>query len=107
MARQHQGHHAADACGGGYQDFSGNIGTPVIDSASGTLYVVASSTTGVQYAQHLHAVSITDGHELAGSPTAITATANGTGRRQPASPAGAGDGVMRRMDTANSHHPMA
>ena len=71
-----------DACGGGYQDFSGNIGivgTPVIDSARGTLYVVARSTTGVQYAQHLHAVSVTDGHELAGSPTAITATASGSG----------------------------
>ncbi len=70
------------ACGGAYQDFSGNIGivgTPVIDSASGTLYVVARSTTGFQYAQHLHAVSITDGRELAGSPTAITATASGFG----------------------------
>src|SRR5207249_9664817 len=32
------------ACGGGYQDFSGKlgiVGAPVIDPASGTLYVVA------------------------------------------------------------------
>src|SRR4051812_24208579 len=37
------------ACGGGYQDFSGNIGivgTPVIDAAKATMYFVARSTTG-------------------------------------------------------------
>src|SRR5258708_23527769 len=37
------------ACGGMYQDFSGNIGivgTPVIDSARGTMYFVSRSTTG-------------------------------------------------------------
>src|SRR5439155_19868650 len=52
------------ACGGGYQDFSGNIGivgTPVIDATSQTLYFVARSTNGSAFVQHLHAVSLLDG----------------------------------------------
>ncbi len=70
------------ACGGSYQDFSGNIGivgTPVIDSARGTIYFVARSTTGSTFVQHLHAVNIVDGNEIAGSPTRITATYSGNG----------------------------
>src|SRR3989442_1254884 len=70
------------ACGGSYQDFSGNIGivgTPVIDAARGTMYFVARSTTGSTFVQYLHAVNIVDGNEIAGSPTAITATYNGNG----------------------------
>jgi hypothetical protein len=70
------------ACGGGYQDFSGNIGivgTPVIDTARGTLYFVARSTTGSTFVQYLHAVNIVDGNEIAGSPTQITATYSGNG----------------------------
>jgi hypothetical protein len=70
------------ACGGTYVNFSGNmgiVGTPVIDSASGTMYFVARSTLSGVFVQHLHAVSIVDGHELAGSPKIITATVSGTG----------------------------
>jgi hypothetical protein len=70
------------ACSGSYTDFSGNIGivgTPVIDAASGTMYFVARSTTGNAFVQYLHAVSIVDGHEMAGSPTQITATSAGNG----------------------------
>lgn len=70
------------ACGGQYQDFSGDIGivgTPVIDSASQTMYFVARSTNGSSYLQHLHAISLADGSERAGSPVQITATYNGTG----------------------------
>ncbi len=70
------------ACGGSYQDFSGNIGivgTPVIDAARGTMYFVARSTTGSTFVQYLHAVNIVDGNEIAGSPTAITATYSGNG----------------------------
>ena len=70
------------ACGGGYQDFSGNIGivgTPVIDATRETLYFVARSTTGSAFVQYLHAVSIVDGSEIAGSPTAITASYAGNG----------------------------
>src|SRR5882672_2694515 len=43
------------ACGGSYQDFSGNIGivgTPVIDAARGTMYVVARSTAGSTFVGH-------------------------------------------------------
>ena len=70
------------ACGGAYQDFTGNIGivgTPVIDAGSGTLYVVARSTSGSAYFQYLHAVSIVDGSERPGSPVAIVASITGTG----------------------------
>jgi hypothetical protein len=70
------------ACGGSYQDFSGNIGivgTPVIDAGSGTMYFVARSTTGSSFVQFLHAVNIVDGNDIAGSPTKITATSNGNG----------------------------
>ena len=70
------------ACGGQYQDFSGNIGivgTPVIDAARGIMYFVARSTTGTTFVQSLHAVSIVDGSEIAGSPMRITATSAGNG----------------------------
>ena len=70
------------ACGGAYQDFSGNIGivgTPVIDTARATIYFVVRSTTGSTFVQHLHAVNTLDGNEVAGSPTRITATYNGNG----------------------------
>lgn len=70
------------ACGGGYQDFSGNIGivgTPVIDTISKTIYFVARSTDGSNYAQHLHAIDLISGNEKAGSPVKITAQYAGTG----------------------------
>src|SRR6266516_2168332 len=70
------------ACGGTYTNFSGNIGivgTPVIDAARETMYFVARSTTGSTFVQYLHAVNIVDGNEIAGSPTAITATYSGNG----------------------------
>jgi hypothetical protein len=70
------------ACGGTYQDFSGNIGivgTPVIDAVRGTMYFVARSTTGSVFVQYLHAVSIADGSEIAGSPIPITASDSGNG----------------------------
>jgi len=70
------------ACGGGYQDFSGNIGivgTPVIDTARGTMYFVARSTTNSTFVQYLHAVNIVDGNEIADSPAQITATYSGNG----------------------------
>ena len=70
------------ACGGSYQDFSGNIGivgTPVIDAARGTMYFVARSTTDSTFVQYLHAVNIVDGSEIGGSPTKITATYSGNG----------------------------
>ena len=70
------------ACNGNYTDFSGNIGivgTPVIDSTRQLLYVVVRSTTGSAFVQYLHAVSLIDGSEAAGSPVQITATTPGSG----------------------------
>ena len=74
------------ACGGGYNDFSGNmgiVGTPVIDSTTNTMYVVARSvdTTGggKTFKQYLHALDITTGAEKTNSPVLITATVSGTG----------------------------
>lgn len=70
------------ACGGGYQDFSGNmgiVGTPVIDAAHETMYFVVRSTNGVSFVQHLHAVDITSGNERAGSPVQIGASVLGSG----------------------------
>lgn len=70
------------ACGGSYRDFTGNIGivgTPVIDTVSGTMYFVARGTSGSAFVQHLHAVRLADGSDVAGSPTAITATYAGSG----------------------------
>ncbi len=73
------------ACFFNYKDFSGNmgiVGTPVIDSASRTLYVVARSVTNAApktFVQYLHAIDIRTGAEKQGSPVYITATVNGTG----------------------------
>src|SRR5262249_30207879 len=60
-----------------YRDFSGRIGivgTPVIDPASGTLYVVAR-TKEPKFVQGLHAIDLSDGSERSGSPVVIAATA--------------------------------
>ncbi|HEX8060963.1 MAG TPA: discoidin domain-containing protein [Cyclobacteriaceae bacterium] len=72
------------ACDGFYRDYSGHIGivgTPVIDTLTHTMYLVARSrnnTTGV-YQQFLHALDITTGAERPGSPVEISAQVNGNG----------------------------
>jgi hypothetical protein len=70
--------------GVGYGDITpevGVIGTPVIDSSSGTLYVVSKSMdpTGANFYQRLHAIDVTTGLEKANSPVLIQATYPGTG----------------------------
>ncbi|RNI39028.1 T9SS C-terminal target domain-containing protein [Hanamia caeni] len=72
------------ACGGNYADFSGNmgiVGTPAIDTATNTLYVVArsKSKTSADYVQYLHAIDVKTGAEKCGGPVLITATVAGTG----------------------------
>ena len=57
----------------------GIIGTPVIDTTTGTIYFVARSTDGNQFVQYLHAVNIINGNEQPGSPVAISATVPGSG----------------------------
>ncbi|HVT85911.1 MAG TPA: hypothetical protein VHD35_11975, partial [Chitinophagaceae bacterium] len=75
---------AAGACSGNYKDFTGKIGivgTPVIDTNTNTLFVVARSVSndGSTYVQYLHALDITTGQERLNSPVFITATSPGTG----------------------------
>jgi hypothetical protein len=59
----------------------GVIGTPVIDPASGTLYVISKSVNSAQtvFYQRLHAIDITTGQEKTGSPTTVAAGFTGTG----------------------------
>jgi hypothetical protein len=61
----------------------GIIGTPVIDPASGTLYVDAFTRTeienGPSFHHIIHALNITDGMERPFGPVEVTASAPGTG----------------------------
>ncbi|MBE7174049.1 MAG: hypothetical protein INR73_25975, partial [Williamsia sp.] len=76
------------ACDGNYQDFTGNmgtVGTPVIDLATKTLYVVAHSvltTNSATNIQYLHAIDILTGAEKANSPVLISAAVFGGGDGQ-------------------------
>jgi hypothetical protein len=70
-------------CGGIYRDFSGNmglVGTPVIDSAAKTLFVVTKTinANGKFYA-YLNALDITNGQHRPGSPHLIVAQTPGHG----------------------------
>jgi hypothetical protein len=60
----------------------GITSTPVIDrnaGAHGTIFVVAmTKDASSHYHQRLHALDLTTGHEMAGSPTQITATFGAT-----------------------------
>src|SRR5690348_1785162 len=59
----------------------GITGTPVIDPASSTIYVVAKSknTSNSTYHFKLHALDLITGAEKFGGPVEITATVSGTG----------------------------
>jgi len=74
---------AVGACGGAYQDFSGKfgiVGTPVIDPATGTLYVlVRTKEFGTSFVQRLHALNVATGLDRANSPVVISATFPGIG----------------------------
>ena len=56
----------------------GITGTPVIDPASQTLYVVTKAKVGGRLVQHLHALDIATLAEKFGGPTEIQATSPGT-----------------------------
>ena len=58
----------------------GIVSTPVIDPATGTLYLVAETYESGNVAHRLHALDVTSGLEILGGPATITAsyTLNGT-----------------------------
>lgn len=73
-----------NVCGGSYADFSGNIGilgTPVIDSATNTLYVVSKNRVNASgtHEQWLHALDLITGNEKPSSPVMIEASMPGNG----------------------------
>jgi hypothetical protein len=57
----------------------GITSTPVIDPASGTIYVEAKSKENGNFIHRLHAIDITTGTEKSPGPVAITATVQGNG----------------------------
>jgi hypothetical protein len=60
----------------GCTDMNGNmgiVGTPVIDAASGTFYVVALTRAAGGYVQRLHALDLSTGADLPSSPAMISA----------------------------------
>ena len=58
----------------------GIMGTPVIDTTTGVLYVVARTAVSGVYYQKLHALNVTTGAEMYGGPVTITASVSGTGK---------------------------
>ena len=57
----------------------GITGTPVIDPASNTLYIVSASIEGGIQVQRLHALDVTTGAEKFGGPVTIAGTVTGSG----------------------------
>jgi len=57
----------------------GSMGTPVINRATGTLYLVARTKENGVYYQRLHALDVTTGAEKFGGPIVIEAAVAGTG----------------------------
>lgn len=55
----------------------GIVGTPVIDPATNTIYVVSKSKNGATIHQRLHALSLLDGSEKFSGPQEIAATFSG------------------------------
>ena len=67
-----------------YEDIAPEIGitgTPVIDSSSGTLYVVVKTKENGNFFQRLHALDIASGAEKFGGPVTIQASVAGAGVR--------------------------
>ena len=57
----------------------GITGTPVIDPASQTIYVVGKTKENGSYVQRLHALDITSGNEKFGGPVVLSGSVAGTG----------------------------
>ena len=69
------------ACPGNFLSNIGIVGTPVIDTLTNTMYLVARSINKVSgvFSQYLHAIDITTGNEQQNSPVLIQAQVNGNG----------------------------
>jgi hypothetical protein len=68
--------------GGQYTDITNEVGitgTPVIDLATGTLYVDAFTHEGASYFHRVHALNITNGTERTFSPVLVSASVPGLG----------------------------
>ena len=83
--RTDTGCHDIDALAGAAE--YGITGTPVIDAATGTLYVVSVTYEGTYPVERLHALDVTTGNEKLGGPAVISASVPGTGN-------GSSGGVM-------------
>lgn len=57
----------------------GVLSTPVIDSATNTIYSVSASPSGSGYSHTIHALDLTTGQEKFNGPQAIQASASGNG----------------------------
>ncbi len=72
-------------------DLVGSVGiqsTPVIDSATDTLYLLARTKEDGSYVQRLHALDIHTGRSRAGSPVRIAGSVAGAARDSTVSPSG-------------------
>ncbi len=66
-------------CQSGVVPEIGITSTPVIDTTTNTIYIVAETKENGRFFQRLHALDITTGAEKNGSPVTISATYPGTG----------------------------
>jgi fibronectin type 3 domain-containing protein len=79
----------------------GIVGTPAIDLATNTIYVVSKSKTSsgtTTYHQLLHALDITTGGEKFSGPTEISASVSGTG-------SGSSGGIVKFDPLMNGQRP--
>lgn len=66
--------------GEGISPLLGITSTPVIDNATGAMYVVTDATVNGKQEYQLHALNITSGAEMFGGPVKVTGTVPGTGQ---------------------------
>jgi putative pyrroloquinoline-quinone-binding quinoprotein len=76
----------------------GILGTPVIDTVSGTMYLVARTKESGVFYQRLHALDITTGEEKFGGPVVIQASVPGTG-------SGSVKGIISFNPLIQNQHP--